>query len=478
MEYIIQGRTPESFFRFFEEISAIPRQSHHEEKIADYLVDFAKARNLEYYRDEWNNVLIKMPATKGQEHRPALLIQGHVDMVCAKESGVEHDFLKDPLKLWIDGKYLRASGTTLGADDGMAVATMLSLLDGEIEEHPAYECLFTTAEEAGIVNAPKFDFTRISARTLINIDAGNEKYPLCSCSGALRTRILLPYVSEPMTMQALRVTISGLAGGHAGGSIHKGHANANILMGHLISSLMYLGDVRIVSINSGSKETGIMRACGATLAVPCFDTAAAVLKKRAESIAASLSPADKNFSITVEPAEATEMMSRETTAHVCNVLSSIPTGVLAMSEKLTYLVEFSRNFDHVETKDQSVVFSFSTRSAKNSNLDAAQKELEIFADTIGAQVEHYGRYSGWEYHPDSAVRSAYLRAYKEITGENAIAVGVHAGIECGVICTAIPDMDAISIAPNVYDLHSPKERMDLDSCETYFRVLRKMIELL
>ena len=478
MEYIIKGRKPESFFRFFEEISAIPRQSFHEEKIADYLVEFAKARGLEYYRDEWHNVLVKKPATKGQEHRSPILLQGHTDMVCAKRDGVEHDFLKDPLKLLIDGKFLRAEGTTLGSDDGMAVAVMLSLLDGEIEEHPAYECLFTSAEEAGIVGAPKFDFSKISARTLINIDAGNEKYPLCSCTGALRTRIILPYEAEPLNKVPLRVSISGLAGGHAGADINKGRANANKLLGRLITALLPLEDVRIISVNSGSKESGIMRAAEAVLAVPNFEEAAALLKQCANAITAMLTAEDKNFSMKVDPAEATGMMSREATAHICNVLTCLPTGAFCMNPHLTYLVETSRNFDRVTTENNTVTFSFSTRSSQTAKLDAAQQELESFAKMIGARIEHFGRYPGWEYHAKSAVRDAYLRAYRETTGETAVAVGVHAGIECGVICHAIPDMDAIAIAPNVYNLHSPDEKMDLDSCERLFRVLRRTIALL
>ena len=183
MEYIIHGRRPASYFRFFEEISAIPRASYHEEKIAEYLVSFAKERGLEYYRDEWNNVLIKKPATKGKEGIAPILFQGHIDMICEKNSGVEHDFLNDPLELYIDGDLLRARGTTLGADDGMAVATMLSLLDGEVAEHPAYECLFTATEEPGLVGALKFDYSRIKARTLINIDCGNQNVILCSSAG-------------------------------------------------------------------------------------------------------------------------------------------------------------------------------------------------------------------------------------------------------------------------------------------------------
>lgn len=478
MEYLIKDRRPEAFFRYFEEISAIPRASFHEEKIADYIVDFAKARGLEYYRDEWHNVLVKMPATKGQEHRPPILFQGHMDMVCEKELGVEHDFLTDPLDLYIDGKFLRARGTTLGADDGVAVATMLSLLDGMVEDHPAYECLFTSAEEAGIVNAPNFDFSRISARTLVNIDAGNAKHPLISCSGALRTEITLPYKTEPMTMQAICVSISGLIGGHAGAHINSGRANANKIMGRLISPLMSLSDVRIVSVDNESKGTGIPRECKAILAVPNVDEASAVIRSYADAIATELIDLDKNFTVTVGSVEATKMMSREDSIRVCGILACLASGVFSMCRDLPYLVEFSRNFGTVTTNEDAISFLVSTRSSKNSKLDAAQNELDAFAAMMGANINHYGKYPGWEYDKESHVRDAYCQAYKEITGEDAAPVGVHAGIECGVIRKAIPEMDAISIAPDFYDGHSPKERLDLDSCEIFGRIVAKLIEIL
>ena len=479
MEYIIKGRKPESFFRYFEEISAIPRKSFHEEKIADYIVNFARERGLEYYRDEWHNVLIKMPASKGQEHRAPLLIQGHMDMVCEKELGVEHDFLTDPLDLYIeDGKYLRARGTTLGADDGKGVATMLALLDGAIEEHPAYECLFTSAEEAGIVNAPKFDFSRISARTLINIDVSNPKYPVFSCSGALRTKITLPYTTEPMTMQALCISISGLIGGHAGVHINSGRANANKIMGRLISALTSLCDVRIVSVDNESKGSGIPRECKAILAVPNVDEATAVIRNYADDIATELIPEDKNFNVSVEPCEAMAMMTREDTARVCGILACMHVGVFSMCRDVPSIIEYSRSFGTVTTEKDAISFLISTRSVKNSKLDSAKNELDAFAAMMGAEIEHYGRYPGWEYHKESAVREAYRRVYREIVGEDPVPIGIHAGIECGVICTAIPNMDAIAIGPSGANAHSPKEMMDLDSCESFWLILRRLIELI
>ena len=207
MEYVIKGRRPASVFRFFEEISAIPRPSYHEARVANYLMDFAKQRGLECYRDAENNVLIKAPATKGWEMHAPILFQGHTDMVCEKNADVEHDFMKDPLRLFVDGNLLRAKGTTLGADNGIAVAMMLALLDGEIAEHPAYECLFTTAEEVGLNGAYGFDYSRIQARRLVNLDSEKLGKITCGCAGGLRSDLTLTCAREPFAGEAIRVTV-------------------------------------------------------------------------------------------------------------------------------------------------------------------------------------------------------------------------------------------------------------------------------
>ncbi len=233
MNYVIEGRKPASVFRFFEQISAIPRPSYHEEAIADFLVDFAKQRSLECYRDAHHNVLIKAPATKGMEDREPLMFQGHTDMVCEKNGDVEHDFLKDGLQLYVDGKYLRARGTTLGADDGVAVALMLALLDGEIKEHPAYECLFTTAEEVGLNGAKGFDYSLLKARRMVNLDSADIGVITAGCAGGIRSDLTISCKPEAFAGEALCVSISGLMGGHSGENIHCGRANANRLMGRL-----------------------------------------------------------------------------------------------------------------------------------------------------------------------------------------------------------------------------------------------------
>lgn len=475
--WVIQGRKPESLFHYFEKISAIPRGSYHEEKIADFLVEFAKERGLECYRDRQNNVLIKAPASADRQGAAPLMLQGHTDMVCEKNGDVEHDFLTDPLKLIAEGNELHADGTTLGADDGIAVAMMLALLDGEIASHPAYECLFTTAEEVGLDGAKAFDYGRISARRMINLDNEELDVVTVGCAGGVRTDLTRAYREEPFAGEAVRVKVGGLFGGHSGADINSGRANANRLMGRLLAGLLREGDARIVSICGGSKDNAIPRECEAVLAVEDGEKAQLLLTDLAEAIAGELSPDDREFSVTVEDADPdTGMMSREDTGRLALILADTPAGVLAMSRQVPGLVEYSRNLAVVRAGEGSAQVTFSDRSSRESQLDASERELELLGRTLGYEVSHRGRYPGWDCAERSDLRGAYLNAYRQVTGEDAQVTIIHAGLECGIIYSALPDMDVISVGPTMRDIHSPKETLNLESTETFWQILKTLIE--
>lgn len=479
MNYVITNRAPASVFRFFEEISAIPRPSYHEEKIADYLVEFAKARSLEWHRDELNNVFIKAPATAGQEGRAPILFQGHTDMVCEKNADTEHDFLRDPLTLYLDGKFLRAKGTTLGADNGIAVAMMLALLDGEISEHPAIECLFTTAEEVGLNGAEGFDYSRVSARRMINLDSEALGWVTAGCAGGIRSDLTLGFTPCEFAGQTLCVSITGLMGGHSGENINSGRANANKLMGRLLSALLGEVDARLISLSGGSKDNAIPRECQARLAVPDSDTASTVLLDAAAAIARELSSDDCGFRVTIETDEPeVTMLTREDTAHAIAVLSCAANGVLEMSRDVEGLVEYSRNLGVVTTEGDEIRFVFSSRSSMESRLDASIRELDSLARVTGCTTRHYSRYPGWDYAKESDVREAYLRAYRDVVGKDAAVNVIHAGLECGIIRARVPDMDMISIGPDMRDIHSPDEALDLDSTELFWKTLERVVEIL
>lgn len=476
MEYIIKNRKPQSVFRYFEEISAIPRGSYNEAEIASYLEAFAKERGLECYRDAVHNVLIKAPASKGMEHAPTLMLQGHTDMVCEKNGDVEHDFTKDPLKLYLDGKYLRARGTTLGGDNGIAVAIMLALLDGEIAEHPAYECLFTTAEEVGLDGAHAFDYSRISARRMINLDSEEQGVVTVGCAGGIRSDLTLRYRSVPFRGACVRVEIKGLMGGHSGANIDSGRANANKLMGRILAALREKTEVCLVSLTGGSKDNAIPRECTACLAVPNADVAIDLIAEQAERIAEELGADDRGFTVICETeAEEATMMSAEQTEQVISVLCCAANGVLEMSRQVKGLVEFSRNLGVIQHEAGKLTMVFSSRSSIENQLDASVRELDLLAKLTGFESRHYSRYPGWNYAPSSPLRDRYLEVYRRLTGREARVDIIHAGLECGVISSHLPDMDMISIGPDMKDIHSPDEALDLDSVEEFWKVLEALI---
>ena len=479
MQRVISGFEPASIFEYFEEVSAIPRASGNEAGVADYLCHFAKARNLECVRDASNNVLIKKPATAGREGEAPLLFQGHTDMVCEKNGDTVHDFERDPIRLILEGSCLRADGTTLGADNGIAVAMMLAVLDGELDSHPAIECLFTTEEETGMGGAIAFDYSLLSARHMINLDSEEEDTVTVGCAGGVRSDLTIPVLREPVGERELcRVTLTGLAGGHSGADIHTGRASANLLLGRLLAALP---NVRLVSVEGGSKDNAITREAAAIVAVPSVAMTSMTLLGLADEVAGELVPEDQNCRIVCERLTDEEasavvgMMDEASTARVLGLLSNAPCGVLAMSRDVAGLVEYSRNLGILRTTADAVRITFTSRASRESRLDGTVTSLDALAGALGATVRHHSRYPGWEYAPVSAVRDAYTKAYAEVVGGDMKVVAIHAGLECGYIKRRIPDMDIISVGPNMKDIHSPDERLYLDSVERVWRTLASLI---
>lgn len=486
--YVIKGYKPERFFRFFEDISQIPRGSGNEKEISDYLVRFAEERGLEFYRDEENNVLIKMPATANYADRSAIVLQGHVDMVCEKNSDVEHDFLKDPIRLRVDGEYLKTYGTTMGADNGVAVALMLALLDGELDEHPAYECLFTTNEEVGLTGAYAFDYSKLSGRSLINMDSEQEDCVVVGCAGGIRTDIN-GYVGRfdiPEGYSLLSVEIKGLMGGHSGENINSGRANANKLMGRMLAEVAKVSDVRIAQLSGGSKENAIPRECAARLAVSDKEKAIARIKAISSEISSELCDDDKAFETIVTELTDTDgqrTMGKNASRALINFINVIPNGVLEMSKDIKGLVEFSRNLGVVKVEDGKLRMVLSSRSALESQLDASVTQIDCLKEMLDvcamgeiiASTDHYSRYPGWRFAKNSPLCDCFTRAYEKLFGKKTEVKIIHAGLECGIISSRVPDMDIISIGPNMKDIHSPDETLDLRSCERFFATVKEII---
>ena len=463
---------------YFEAISDIPRASYKESKIADYLCDFAKSRGLEYYRDGTNNVLINAPATKGCESAPALLLQGHTDMVCEKNAGVEHNFDTDPLELYEENGWIRARGTTLGADDGVAVAIMLYILDGGVERHGPLQCLFTASEEVGLDGVKAFDYSRIYARRMINIDSPDEAEVIAGCAGGQRSSMTFEVSAKTVRADVAQITVSGLYGGHSGEDINRGRANANKLMGRVLYRLLD-GDVQLVSIHGGTKDNAIPRECVATVAVADRKDVEKKIEKLRDELACGMSEDDKNFSLTLEflGERETEIIDDTCAKKVVFVMHTVANGVFEMNHNVSGLVEWSRNLGIVSCDKNGAELVFSSRSSYEARIELSEAELDDYASALGASVRHYNRYPGWSFAPTSEIRDCYVNAFERILGVTPEITVIHAGLECGFISRAVPNMDIISCGPQVKDLHSPDEALNKDSFQRFFKVIKHIIEV-
>ena len=467
--------------RYFEEISSIPRPTYHEEKIAEYLCDFAKARGFEYYRDQANNVFIKKNGSRGRENERPILLQGHTDMVCEKNEDTQHDFLTQGLELYEDNGLLRARGTTLGADNGVAVAVMLYVLDGaegHIDSHPPIECLFTASEEVGLDGVKSFDYSKIKSRRMINMDSADESQILTGCAGGMRTTLNYTACTEKGAGEAVYIALKGLAGGHSGEDIEKGRANANKLMGRILLELWSDGDMRLVSIDGGSKDNAITREAQAVVTVNDADALIKRLGDIEKTISEELCYDDRGFSIIAKRCDLPEkVMTRRSGETVIFFLATVQNGVFEMNPAIRTLVEFSRNIGVVETDKEkgNIRFTFLSRSPRDSQIKASLAQLEAYANILGMTVSHGNNYPGWAYAESSEIRDTYAEVYKELYGEDIEITTIHAGLECGIIKEKIPDMDMISCGPIVRCLHSPDEYMDIASFERFFTIIKNVL---
>ncbi len=488
---ILAGYEPASVLAFFEDICAIPHVSGDEKAIADYIEAFAKARGLSCYRDSVHNMFIKLPASAGHESAPAVMMQGHTDMVGEKTADSTHDFATDGLKLRVDELgWISATDTTLGGDDGVAVAMMLAILDNPPEPHPAIECLFTVSEETGLEGAWAFDpvAAEATARTMINLDSEAEGVITAGCSGGMRTDITVPVTCEPAEGVAVKITLDGFSGGHSGVEIHEGHTNAIKAMGRLLLEESICGVLfKLVSINGGGKDNAIPWGCEAVVLMPriglaegfCMDIQAEAENLRKEP---NMIPADKSFTCTAEilPEAPALCMDDKSTHAVLSLLTLVRDGVLSMSAHVKGLVAHSRNLGIVKTvtdgegKPTAVKFSMSTRSASGSHLDDSERELETLAMLCTGSDEnatHRARYPGWDYAPVSPLRDLWTAVSERLYGITPRVEVIHAGLECGILCDKLGEMDIISVGPDMRDIHTPREMLSIPSVERTYRLV-------
>ncbi len=453
--------------RLFAALSAIPRPSGSEGEIADYLVAFAQKNGLAVYRDAANNVLIRKNATKGREGEPPLLLQAHSDMVAEKNSGVTHDFSKDPIRLLRDGDLLMADGTTLGADDGFGIALILAALL-EAPSHPALECLITSGEEVGMDGAMAFDYSLLRARRMLNLDSDAEREIILGCCGGLTTALTLPAKKAAPKGDALLLRISGLCGGHSGSDIHRGRGNALSLMAAWLTALEREMPFAIASLDGGDKSNAIPRECTALLILDDGKRAKEILQKTAEELRSTCkAPEDAGLCFAIEGVACKQSFAANETRRILRLLS-LQTGVIVWRADGT--PQLSRNVAAVHTDDNGLTLVLSVRSAEQGEIDFLRLEAETLAEELGAVCTHSGAYPGWESSADSALVRAWQQAAAS-EGINATPTVIHAGLECGLFSEKLPGLTAISVGCNIHDLHTPAERMELSSFARCYRIL-------
>ncbi len=499
MGSVIKGLEPSLVFKYFEEIAAIPHGSYNVKAISDYLKAFAEERGYEVIQDEALNILINAPGTEDLEDAPTVILQGHMDMVCAKEADVDFDFMKDGLKLKVDGDDLTASGTTLGGDDGIAVAYALAILDDDSIAHPPLQVLITTEEEVGMDGAHAFDISKLNGRYFINIDSEEEGICYTSCAGGINLDASYNLMYEDLLEEDYvnyDIDIHGLLGGHSGADIHLGRANACVLMGQLLYVFSGAGvPYQLLEINGGEKYNAIPTSAHATIRIKesQLESINIVMKDFVTRVAQEF--AEREPGILVDMTRSDKVFDKAvyeyTKLSLVSALAHVSDGVCRMSEDIEGLVETSSNLGIIDMDDKGINLHFLLRSSKENELDelvsviifvlrkGVYTHVDDYSVEEGLKVMPYikteGRYPGWAYKKDSKLRDLVMRVYKEQYGKDMKALGIHAGLECGIFADK-GDFDIISIGPDILDIHTPRETLKIASTRRTYELLVEVLK--
>jgi Xaa-His dipeptidase len=483
----IEKLYPEKVFHYFAEISKIPRASKKEKEISDWLVKFAKERKLKVIQDEHYNVIIKKKATEGYEDFSPLILQGHMDMVWEKNKDTEFDFSTQGIELVIDGDFLKANGTTLGADNGIAIAYALAILDSDDIKHPALEVVITTDEEDGMSGVVNLDFDEFDGKTLINLDT--EEYGEVYVSSAGGTRTETKFIFETKKIgngyTPISIEVKGLSGGHSGAEIHKNLGNSIKILSEVLYHLSKRYEMSLMHIDGGGKVNAIPREAVAEIAVKLDGDSIEELKKLAglafENILKDFKVSDKSPILAIEKIEEKNLgISLGDTLNIINFLHEVPNGVLEMSKHIEGLVETSINIGFISTEivDGNVKIRIKSlaRSMANNPLNKLVEEVTDLTRKHDANIKIAASNPSWEYKEDSKIRELIAKSFKEITGNEPVIKAIHAGLECGVFTQNIKGADVVSIGPNIYGAHTPEERMDIKSVGETWEWLLKILE--
>ena len=463
---------PKAVFRYFEEICGIPHGSSDTQAISDYLVAFAKKRNLYVRQDTLGNVIMKKPATRGYEDVPVVMIQGHMDMVCEKTDDKEIDFHTQGLDLVLDENVIHADRTTLGGDDGIAVAFALAILDADDIPHPALEVVITVDEEIGMLGAAGITTEDLHASYMLNLDSEDEGQLLVGCAGGMTAVCHMPVqwencdLAHPFCMQ---IDVDGLLGGHSGMEIIKQRANANKVLGRTLKAIRTVTDIRILSIDGGKKDNAIPRAAQAVFAVEAEakDAVKQAVQMLQKTIRHEYEVSDPE--VTLKMTECIEVVAqvinRASGDAIIDALFLLPNGVQKMSDAMPGLVQTSLNLGILTMKEDEVQMGFSVRSSVGSEKNLLALQIRTLCERLGGQYTESGAYPAWEYKQDSKLRDLMVTVYEELYGEKPRLDVIHAGVECGLFMDKMKDLDCVSYGPQMYDIHTPNEQLHVDSVQ-------------
>jgi len=469
-------------FYHFEEISKIPRGSGNEKQISDYLLNFGRTLGLECIQDGALNVIIKKPASKGYEQAPVVIIQGHMDMVCEKNSDKIHDFMEDPIKLIVKGDFIYADGTTLGGDDGIAVAYAMALLEDNTIEHPALEILITTDEETGMTGAMALQPHYLNGKIVLNLDSEEEGKLWVSCAGGIRTQSTLPieWINKKASTKEYILQIKGLKGGHSGADIHFGRGNSNKLMGRLLMGIKNEVDFNLVSLNGGSKDNAIPREAEAIISINELkeNELIQIKTKICEDLKREFGKKDPELRILVlENEEKVEkVFSDESTIKAIKLSYMYPNGINTISSEIEGLTESSTNLGVVINNDNNMEYHSAVRSSVFSLREEIVERNKCLTEILGGTFTTNAGYPEWPYKTDSKIREICKEVYSKMYGKEADVVAIHAGLECGLFKEKLGDLDMISFGPDIFDIHTPNEHMSISSVERCYEYLLEVLK--
>lgn len=476
---VLAETEPISVFHFFEEICKIPHGSGNEGQLSDYLKQFALERGLFCIQDKWNNIIIVKEAAAGYEAEETLILQGHMDMVAVKEQGLDINMQTDPLQLEIKGDCLSAKGTSLGGDDGIAVAYALALLDAEDIPHPRLEVILTTGEEVGLDGAREIDVSMLKGRRMLNLDNEEEGILLVSCAGGARVDCKLPVLWEKRSGKLLHLQVSGLKGGHSGAEIIKGGGNSNCLMGRVLDALAQSVSVSLASLCGGLADNAIPQQTDAELIIQKeeIEEGIRIVREMEKQIQNELEGKDSDVRILItDKGEQTlDCLQPESMKKTAAFLSAMPNGVQAMSADVEGLVETSLNLGIMNLTEEGLQLSFSVRSSLESAKEAVCDKIRSVSYLAGAETAIRGNYPGWAYRKDSPLRDKMIGIYEEMYGKKPQVQAIHAGLECGLFSGKLPDLDCVSCGPDMKNIHTTEETLSISSTK---RVWEYLLELL